>query len=213
MIEKLIEENKNLIYSLMKYFPNYKDKDDLYQAGCLGIIKAYKNYTQNRGTKFSTYSYIYILGEMKKIVRGDKPYKINNEISRLNYKILKVKDILTQKYMREPTTKQIADFLKMDEFLVSEAINSTNIAFSLDSSITENEKSLSEIIDSGSLDLNTLIALKEELNKLSIDERMIITNSNGLTQTELAKNLGMTQVQVSRKSKLIKTKIRENLSI
>ena len=80
-LNEIIINNKNLVYSIANYFRNYKSKEDLYQAGFLGLIEAYKNYKNDKGTKFTTYAYSYIFGEMKKLVREDKGIKISREIS------------------------------------------------------------------------------------------------------------------------------------
>ena len=74
-MEEIILENQNLIYSITKYFENYKSKEDLFQAGCIGMILAYKNYDDTMNVKFTTYAYPYILGEMRKLIREDKGIK------------------------------------------------------------------------------------------------------------------------------------------
>ena len=86
-LSNIIMDNQGLIYEAMKYFRNYNNKEDLYQVGCIGFIKAYKNFKDDKGCKFSTYAFTYILGEMKKLVREDKGIKISNQISKLNLKI------------------------------------------------------------------------------------------------------------------------------
>ena len=88
-ITNLIMNNERLIYSIANYFKNYQSKEDLYQAGCLGLITAYKKYDPNMHCKFTTYAYPYILGEMRKLVREDKGLKISREITKLNLKIEK----------------------------------------------------------------------------------------------------------------------------
>ena len=88
-ITNLIMNNERLIYSIANYFKNYNSKEDLYQAGCLGLITAYKKYNPNMNCKFTTYAYPYILGEMRKLVREDKGMKVSREITKLNLKIEK----------------------------------------------------------------------------------------------------------------------------
>ena len=80
-IAEVIVENEKLIYKISSYFPYYQDKDDLYQAGCKGIIEAYNRYDASRDVKFTSYAYSYILGEMKKVVREDKSIKISRDIN------------------------------------------------------------------------------------------------------------------------------------
>lgn len=113
-LEQIIEENKNLIYSISHYFENYPNKEDLFQAGVMGLITAYKNYDASFNNKFTTYAYTYILGEMKKFVREDKGIKISRDITKLNLQIEKTSILLTQKLMRQPTIKELADYLEID---------------------------------------------------------------------------------------------------
>ena len=85
----LIKENEKLIYKITHFFTNYESKEDLFQVGCIGLIKAYQNYKEGYNTKFTTYAYPYILGEIKKYVREDKGIKVSRDITKLNLKIEK----------------------------------------------------------------------------------------------------------------------------
>ena len=131
-ITNLIINNERLIYSIANYFKNYQSKEDLYQAGCLGLVTAYKKYDPNMNCKFTTYAYSYILGEMRKLVREDKGLKVSRETTKLNLKIEKAYVLLSQKLMKEPTTHEIANFLEIPEYYVSEAILSLNKIKSID---------------------------------------------------------------------------------
>ena len=188
-MEKLIEDNKNLIYSIAHYFKNYQSKEDLYQVGCVGLLKAYKNYDPNNNTKFSTYAFSYILGEMRQYVRMDKGIKISRKISKLNLKIEKCYILLAQKLMRKPTNKEISEFLGIDEYLIEESLKSAN-------------------------PLMSLLSLKEELQKLDATSKEIINLRyfNDLTQQEVANILGISQVQVSRNEHKVLRKIRNNIN-
>ncbi len=210
-LNQVILDNQKLIYAITNYFKNYSHKDDLYQVGVLGLINAYYNYNPGLNVKFSTYAYPYILGEMKKLVREDKGIKISRDISKRNFKIEKAKILLTQKLMREPSIKELSDFLEIPEVYVVEAIKSTNIMQSLDEPV--NELSLHEVISKRETDINTLIALKEEIERLKGSDKEIIETRymQDLTQTEAAEALGMSQVQVSRQEKKILVKLRNNL--
>lgn len=201
-LEQLILEHEKLIYAVMRYFKNYPNKDDLFQVGCIGLINAYNNYDSNSNTKFSTYAYSYILGEMKKLVREDKGIKISRNISKLYAQIEKTNSYLTQKLMRTPTLQEIASFLEIDEYLVVEALNSTNILLDIDEMQINNT-------DTNNNDL----LLKEELNKLSSEELDLITKRymEDMTQTEVACSLGMSQVQVSRKEHKVLEKLKKQL--
>ncbi len=201
-LEQLILEYEKLIYSVMKIFRNYPNKEDLFQVGCIGLINAYNNYNSNINAKFSTYAYSYILGEMKKLVREDKGIKISRNISKLYTQIEKANMYLTQKLMRTPTIKEIAYLLQIDEYLLVEALNSTNSLLDIDDIQIDNTN-----------DYSNNIMLKEELSKLSMEELDLINKRymQDMTQNEVADILGISQVQVSRKEGKILTKLKNNI--
>ena len=215
MTNEFIIKYQNLIYSLMKYFKNYPNKEDLFQAGCMGVVKAYQNYQESLGVKFSTYAYSYILGEMKKLIREDRGVKINKNIRTLSSKIEKAKILLEQKLMREPTNQELASFLEIPELVLEETLRSNQMIYSLDVPISTDGKDLylGDLISNNELDMDTLVSLKQELLNLNDLDRKLIEESinSDLTQTELATKYDMTQVQVSRKIKKIKEKVRTNL--
>ena len=212
--EELYYEVENLIHYLVNNFKNYCSKEDLYQAGCLGFIKAYNNYNQTTDCKFSTYAYKCILGEIKAVIRNDKGIHINREISNLNYKIEKAYSLLSQKLMKEPTTLEIANFLEIPEELVSEAINSTNKIQSIDTPLNYEGRDITyQDIIGKSQNINELVMLKDMLNNLTNEERTIIINKylNGYTQDEISKEIGINQVQVSRKERKVLEKLKQKM--
>ena len=211
----LIKSNEKLIYSIASNFKNYKSIEDLYQAGCLGLITAYKNFDTTRDCKFTTYAYPYIYGEMRKLVREDKGIKISREISKLNLKIEKAYILLTQKLMREPSISEISKYLEVPEYYISEAINSLNKIKSINEPISvDNNMTLEDVIGSRT-NIDDLLILKDSLNKLSSEERKIIDSryKEDYTQTETAKIVGISQVQVSRKEQKILSKLKRTLAI
>jgi RNA polymerase sporulation-specific sigma factor len=215
-LDVVLDENKNLIYSISHYFENYTNKEDLYQAGVVGLITAYKNYNPEFNNKFSTYAYQYILGEMKKYVREDKGIKISRDISKLNLKIEKCSILLAQKLMRKPSIKEIANFLNIEEYQIAEALKSTNSLQSLDETICNDSKEITLYDTIGSrpkVDIIDSIMLKDELEKLPEPDKTIIKNRylNDMTQKEIGKKLGMSQVQVSRYEQKILTKLKSKL--
>lgn len=215
-INELIEQNSRLIYSVVKMFGNNPNKEDLYQAGVLGMLKAFRNFNSNMDVKFTTYAYPYILGEVKKLVREDKGIKISRSISKLNYKIDKIASLLSQKLFREPTTKEIAEYLGIDEYYVVESINSRRELKSIDEPVISDSKDLTlhETLPSKNSDLDMLISLRDEVTNLNEFEREIINNRyfKDNTQSETASLLGISQVQVSRKEQKILTKLKSKLS-
>lgn len=215
-ITNLIINNERLIYSVANYFKNYNSKDDLYQAGCLGLITAYKKYNPNMNCKFTTYAYPYILGEMRKLVREDKGLKISREITKLNLKIEKAYVLLSQKLMKEPTTFEIANFLEIPEYYVSEAILSLNKIKSIDEPVSSEgrELTLQDVIGN-SENVDDLIMLKELLQNLNNEEKTIIENRymKDYTQSETSKIVGMSQVQVSRKEQKVLQKLKQKMTV
>ena len=187
----------------MRYFKNYQSKEDLFQVGCIGLINAYNNYNSNTNVKFSTYAYSYILGEMKKLVREDKGIKISRNITKLYSQIEKANMYLTQKLMRTPTLTEIANFLEIEEYLLIEALNSTNVILDIDDIQVNNNTNEYDLY------------LKEELNKLSSEELDLINKRYTLdmTQSEIANTLGLSQVQVSRKEHKVLEKLKKQLIV
>lgn len=214
-IESIIKSNENLIYSIAAHFKNYKSIEDLYQAGCVGLICAYKNYDSSRECKFTTYAYPYIFGEMRKLVREDKGIKISREISKLNLKIEKAYIMLSQKLMRNPSISEISGYLNIPEYYVSEAIMSLNSIRSIDEPIINDDKNMTlQDVIGESTDMDQLLILKDSIDKLPNDEKDLIEKryKEDYTQTETAKIIGMSQVQVSRKEKKILQKLRSTMA-
>lgn len=186
----------------MKYFPNYKNKEDLFQVGCIGLINAYNNYNENIGTRFSTYAYSYIFGEMKKLVREDKGIKISKNISRLYIQIENATNYLSQQLMRSPTLQEIARFINVDEYCIVEALNSMNALLDID-----------DVQVNDNLHDEQKFILTEQLNRLSSEELEIINKRYMLdmTQKEVAASMGVSQVQISRKEQKVLRKLKEQL--
>ncbi len=215
-MEELILENKNLIYAVAKYFDKY-NKDDLFQAGCIGMIMAYKNYNPNCGVKFTTYAYTYILGEMKKLVRGEKGLKVNRKMQMINLKIEKAKIYLTQKLMHEPTIKELSLYLEIPEEMICDAINSNMPIYSMDAPLGIDGKEVTlqdTIANIDEMNIDDLMMLRDEISLLSPLEKQIIEKRyiNDMTQQQTAADLGMSQVQVSRNEKKLLLKLKDKLS-
>lgn len=215
-LEKLIIDNQNLIYSITHNFTNYPNKDDLFQAGTLGLINAYYRFDPSMGVKFTTYAYPYIVGEMCQLVRKDKGIKVSRNISKLNLMIEKASILLSQQLMREPTISELSNFLEVSEYELYEAIRSNNVIQSIDEAITDDEKELTlhDVISQDTeVDVDDLILLRQALENLDDFERDLIVNRymRDMTQSETSKVLGMSQVQVSRKEQKILMKLKDKL--
>ncbi|MBE6152372.1 MAG: sigma-70 family RNA polymerase sigma factor [Firmicutes bacterium] len=215
-LSKLIIDNENLIYRITHFFNNYSNKEDLFQVGCIGLIKAYNNYRDDYNTKFTTYAYPYILGEIKKYIREDKGIKVSRDITKLNLKIERAYLVLSQKIMREPSIKEVSEYLGIDEYYISEALCANNALQSLDEPIINNGKELTlydTVSKVESMDIDTLIALKRELSLLNSKDYQIISEHylQDKTQSEIAESLGINQVQVSRREQKILKKLKDKL--
>lgn len=197
--ESIVKANTNLIYKIANKFYGV-EKDDLFQAGVLGLLKAYKNYKDNGTTKFSSYAYDYIYGEMYLLV-SNKTMKINKEILKLYRMIEKTRFALAQKYNYVPSNGEIAKFLELPEYQVNEAVMAGKEIMSLDN---EQDMPFYESIKiEEKIKTDDRILISEGLEMLSPDEKDIITARyyEDMTQSEVAKKLAMTQVMVSRYEK------------
>jgi len=205
-LDELIEKNKELIYSIVYRFKNY-DIEDLFQVGCVGLIKAYNNYCSEYNTKFSTYAYTYIIGEIYHYINMNHTIKLNHEYAKINKGIKHAEEYLTQQLYRVPTDLEIANFLEIDLYKLQE-IRNIEYLESLDYNYDNNN--LYDIINIENLDKETLIDLKNAFNNLTDEERNLITKLYfyNMTQENVAKELNVNQVKVSRLLKKTLTKMK-----
>lgn len=205
-LKELIINNQNLIYSIASKFKG--DKEDLFQAGCLGLLDAYKKYNPNYNTKFTTYAYPFIMGEMYKYVLGDKNIKLSPEIVKLNIAIKNAEDYLTQKFKRGPTDIELSSFLEIPVYKLVETRNCYQ-TLSLDDDT--NESSLYDFVSSDDVSKDDLILLRDALNRLEAKEKELIIKRYfyNKTQQEVANELGINQVKVSREEGKVLTKLKK----
>lgn len=209
-MEKLLDYER-IVYSIIQRYTKYFDKDDLYQVGMIGLINAYHNFDSTQGTKFSTYAYYYVLGEVRKYVRESGLVKVSSDLVRLNQSIEKASEQMSQRLGREPTTTEISLFLEIDEEKIEEARVAALDVRSLDYSVDEE---LPEFYNSvAAYDRETspeILDLRMEIDKLSREDKNLIVARyfEDMTQSEASKELGISQVQVSRKEGKILEKLR-----
>lgn len=214
-ITDIILENEGLVYKIINKYRNYFEIEDLYQVAVMGIIKAYKNYDEGYNTKFTSYAYPYILGEVIKYINEYRTIKLNKNTKIIYSQILKAKEILSQKLMKNPTNYELALFLEVDEKIIDEVITANKTIESLDKIISEDDKNL-ELYDKYGYYDNSIenYPLLSELEKLPEDEREIIEARyyENMSQKEVGEVLGMYQVEVSRKEKKILKKLHDRIA-
>lgn len=206
----LINGNLKLVLSILKKYNNRTDNmDDLFQVGCIGLIKAIDNFDLSHEVKFSTYAVPMILGEVKRYLRDNNSVRIARSIKDISYKALKVKEELTNKLNKEPTIAEIAKALDLSEFEVTNALDSMKDTISMFEPIYNDGGDTIYLSDqledqkNNMINIDTKIALKEAINNLKEREKYIIEQRYmiGKTQMELATELGISQAQISRLEK------------
>lgn len=208
-LEQVIKENESLIYKLA-YSISASSVEDLYQVGVIGVIKAYENYNPEYGTKFSTYAYSSILGEMRKYIRENKGIKISREMLYLKSRLEKLISLLYQKYKRMPTTDELSVETGIEEWKIIEALNIKNCLKSLDEPLnTDNDITILDTISNTTsnedyLEIEEMMELLNENEKLIIAERYF----NDKSQSEVADIMGYSQAKVSRCEQKILKKLR-----
>ena len=197
---------ENLVYSVVHKYGKKYDKEDLYQVGMVGLLEAKKKYNGDYDTKFSTFAYYYILGEVTKYIRESKSIKLSKDMVRLNRSITHAKEVMEQRLGRSPNTHELSVFLEIPEEKIDEVLVATQETESLDY-----ENLYNFVANSNSID--DLLDLKDELRNLDAEERKLIRCRyyEDLTQTELSKRTGISQVQISRKENKILKKLKERL--
>ncbi len=209
-----IEKNLGLVHSLCKRFSGKGiEYEDLYQAGCMGLVKAYDAFDSDRGICFSTYAVPVILGEIRRLFRDGGSVKVSRSVKELYLKIMRMEQQLEQSFGTPPTVAQIAEALGVTAEDVAEAMCASQSTVSL---TYEGEDGISEIdlpVESSEEQLNDRLTLEGVLSKLTETEQKIIKYRyfDYLTQSKTAKLLSMTQVQVSRSEKKILSKLRQML--
>lgn len=209
--DKIILGNLKLILTVIKKIniPFHVDPDDLFQVGCIGLIKSIDNFNTEFNVAFSTYAIPMIAGEIKRYLRDNNNLKISRQIKDLAYKILKEKEKYYTLYNREPSSKELSISLNEDIYKIDEALKSLNCVVSLQESITHDDNEEITYLDQISEDYNyeknfiNKSTLNDGIDKLDKLQKNIILKRyySGLTQEEIANELFISQAQVSRLEK------------
>lgn len=209
-----VDEHIGLVHSCAKKFKGKGiEYDDLFQAGCMGLVKAADNFDSKRGFKFSTYAVPVILGEIKGLFRKNSSVKISRSIKDLSLKINRVCDELRKSTEQEPTVSEIAKKLNVDTESVAQAMNASMLPMSINELTEESGYHVGISVGSEEEKIVELISLRKLISELSQPDKMLILLRffRDYTQTETAKVLNMSQVQVSRREKTILKHLRNNL--
>ena len=209
--EELINGNLKLVLSILKKYTNRcENMDDLFQVGCVGLIKAIDNFDLEHEVRFSTYAVPMILGEVKRYLRDNSTLRISRSIKDTAYKALKLKEELTNKLGCEPSNSMLAQELGVSEYRLNSALESTKSPISMFEPIYNDggdtiylEDQLTDSKDS-EYSIETKLALKDALKKIRAKERLVLCERFiiGKTQMELAEELGISQAQISRLEKM-----------
>lgn len=212
---ELVEENLGLVHAMARRFMGRGiEYDDLFQAGCMGLVKATKGFDISRGVQFSTYAVPVIMGEMRRLFRDDGPIKISRTLKELSLKVSRVKENLNKSLCREPTISEIAAILNIEPAEAAEALEASYAPMSLTLEGDGDDIQADIPVECVEESLVDKLALKEALGHLAAQDRLLIILRyfKNKTQIEAAKDLSMTQVQVSRREKRILEQLRIKLT-
>ncbi len=204
--ERLVEGNLKLVLSILKKFSNKVDNmDDLFQVGCLGLVKAIDNFDTSYGVRLSTYAVPMITGEIKRYLRDNSAFRVSRSVKDLAYKILKLREEMATSNGVEPSDKELAKILDVSEYDIANALDSLREPVSMYEPIYNDGGDTIYLYDQISnkkeeYDLDYKLALDRAIDKLKPRERNILESRFivGKTQMEIAEELGISQAQISR---------------
>lgn len=218
--EELVNGNLKLVLSILKKFSKHVDNmDDLFQIGCIGLLKAIDNFDLSYGVKFSTYCVPMIQGEVKRYLRDNNSIRVSRSVKDLAYKALKLKEELTMEDNSEPTTERLAELLEVEPYNIVNALESMRDPISIFEPIYNDGGDTIYLFDqiedrkTDNSNIDTKMSVREAISNLSkreqfvLEERFVI----GKTQMEISEELGISQAQVSRIEKGIIDSLREKL--
>lgn len=212
--DRIVRDNLGLVWSVVRRFKGRGcDEEDLFQTGCIGLIKAVKRFDDSFGVQFSTYAVPMIIGEIKRFLRDDGSIKVSRSLKELSAKIFMVQEKIKKQTGQDPGVMQIADAIGIDAAEVALALEAASPVLSLNTPVFEEDGATLENFlpcDSKEDEQVEKITLNELLSRLKGQDRELIQYRyfENKTQTETAKLLGISQVQVSRLEKKILTRLK-----
>jgi len=214
-LDILVNNHADLVWSVVHRFKSIGgDMDDLFQVGCMGLLKAITGFNATFDTTLTTYAVPLIIGEIKAYLRSLSPVKVSRQVKMNAYKIAITKEALTKELGREPTVKEMAQETALAEEHVILALNAPTQATSLDYSEGEEAPLFERLVDHQEKVFDERIILKKIVSEIGKKEQTLLylRYDLGLTQSEVAKRLSMNQVSVSRLEKKILKTLKEKLS-
>ncbi len=218
--EALIDGNLRLVLSIIQRFSSRKENmDDLFQVGCIGLIKAIDNFNTELDVKFSTYAVPMIIGEVRRYLRDNNSIRVSRSVRDLAYKALQAREELTRESFQEPTVEQIAERLNEKKEAIVSALEAISEPVSLYEPVFNDSGDslyiMDQLKDAGSDDELWIedIALKEAIKTLNEREKKIIDMRfyAGKTQSEIANEIGISQAQVSRLEKCALERLKKQI--
>ncbi len=216
----IVQKNMRLVWSVVQRFINRGyEPDDLFQIGCIGLLKSVDKFDLSYDVKFSTYAVPMIIGEIQRFIRDDGTVKVSRSLKETGNKIRKMKDDLTKRFGRAPTITEIAEELEITPEEVVLAQEASRTPSSIHETVYENDGDpitlLDQIADHSEAKWFDKIALQEAIRGLDERERLIVylRYYKDQTQSEVAGRLGISQVQVSRLEKKILQQMKEQMDI
>ncbi len=209
----MIEDNIGLVHSIAKRFKGRgEDYDDLYQAGCVGLIKAVDNFDESKGFLFSTYAVPVIMGEIRRLFRDGGAVKVSRSLKEKSIKVQAIREKFIKKELREPTVSELSELCGIETEELSEVLNVINPVVSLSCTTEDGDETIDIPVDDTDK-LFDRLSVHHAIKDLSNDELLLIKYRfyEGKTQCESAKLLGISQVQVSRREKQLLAKLRTKL--
>lgn len=215
MKESMVESNLALVHACCKRFKNRGiEYEELYSAGCMGLVKAVKNFNPDLKLQLSTYAVPVILGEIKRLFRDGGTVKVSRSLKELSLKVSRETEVFQEKHNRAPTVEELAEKLKVSKEKIADAINSARFPLSLTNNFDDDENRQIDLPSDDIMDkLTEKLALRQVIKELDNEDKKIIELRyfRFKTQSETAKVLNMTQVQVSRREKKILLFMRKRL--
>ena len=213
--DSFVEDNLGLVHLCANRFRGRGiEYDDLYGAGCVGLVKAASAFDTERGVKFSTYAVPVILGEIKRLFRDGGMIKVSRSVRELGMKLTRTREQFTLMHGREPTVSELAELTNADPEDVAEALAVNIPPVSLTSSSEDDEGAQIDVsVPAPDSELVDILSLRQALSALDEEDRKLLylRYFKDMTQTKTAEALGMTQVQVSRREKKLLMRLRGNL--